>query len=376
MALCCLAAADISSFLSGNSLNAAASKSAKLRNVFSYFRSDSDRVRVTREKIRRRRSRRGGGGGFSGPHCAMEEVKTSSAWVAARSSHVFVDSSGLEKIVDKIHGSIPKVEWDFEGIHYFDNGPLTVQYLFVLDALNFCFWPDKDLNYDDLALGLKVALQNDKSAFDADRLQSYTGPQLRKLLNWPRPLPLEDERVRLLHEVGSELKRSFAGKASNLVEACEKSAVSLVALITRHFPGFRDHSLYKGHQVFLYKRAQIFASDLWGAFKGRGYGEFYDIGSITIFADYIVPAVLRELGVLRYSSDLAGAIDANAEISSGSEEEVEIRACTIYAVEKMKDLIKAKFGKQVLSVELDLWLWSYGIQSPYLRHHRTLSIYY
>lgn len=28
-----------------------------------------------------------------------------------------------------------------------------------------------------------------------------SGPQLRKLLNWPRPLPLEDERVRLLHEV-------------------------------------------------------------------------------------------------------------------------------------------------------------------------------
>lgn len=39
--------------------------------------------------------------------------------------------------------SIPKVHWDFEGIHYFDNGPLTVQYLFVLDALNFCFWPGK-----------------------------------------------------------------------------------------------------------------------------------------------------------------------------------------------------------------------------------------
>lgn len=91
MSQCCLAAADISAFLSGNSLNAAASKSAKLRNVFSFFRSESDRVRVTREKIRSRRRR---GGGFSGPHCAMEEVKTSSAWVASRSSHVFVDSSG------------------------------------------------------------------------------------------------------------------------------------------------------------------------------------------------------------------------------------------------------------------------------------------
>ncbi|XP_077233788.1 uncharacterized protein LOC143876060 isoform X2 [Tasmannia lanceolata] len=258
----------------------------------------------------------------------MDEVKATSAWVANRSSHVFVDYS------------------------------------------------DKDLNYDHLALGLKIALQKDKSAFDADRLQKYTGPQLRELLNWPRPLPLEDERIRLLHEVGLELERSFGGKAANLVASCGKSAASLVDLIARHFPGFRDHSVYKGHQVFLYKRAQIFAADLWGAFKGQGYGNFNDVGSITIFADYIVPAVLRQLGVLRYSSALADTIDANKEISSGSEEEVEIRACSIYAVEKMKELIKTRAGKQVLSVELDLWLWSSGIQFTSLQHHRTLSIYY
>lgn len=28
-----------------------------------------------------------------------------------------------------------------------------------------------------------------------------SGPELRELLKWPRPLPLEDERIRLLHEV-------------------------------------------------------------------------------------------------------------------------------------------------------------------------------
>ncbi|KAL6277542.1 UPF0553 protein-like [Prunus yedoensis var. nudiflora] len=305
----------------------------------------------------------------------MDDVRASSAWVASHSSHVVVDSSGIEKVAETID-TIPKVNWDFEGIHYFDNGPLTVQYLFVLDALNFCFWPDKDLNYDNLAAGLKAALQNDKSVFDADRLQKYTGPELRELLKWPRPLPLEDERVRLLHEVGFELERSFDGKASNLVESCGKSAVKLVALVTRHFPGFRDHSVYKGHQVFLYKRAQIFAADLWGAFGGQGYGEFYDIGSITIMADYIVPAVLRQLGVLKYSATLASMIEANSQIDAGSEEEVELRACSIYAVEKMKELISMKSGKQVLSIELDLWLWSFGIQCPTLQHHRTLSIYY
>ncbi|POO00731.1 putative Queuosine, Q, salvage protein family [Trema orientale] len=305
----------------------------------------------------------------------MDDVRASSAWVASRSSHVVVDSSGIEKVVQTID-SIPKVKWDFEGIHYFDNGPLTVQYLLVLDALNFCFWPDADLNYDNLALGLKEALQNDKSAFDADRLQKYTGPQLRELLKWPRPLPLEDERVRLLHEVGYELERSFGGKASNLVESCGKSAVKLVALVACHFPGFRDHSLYKGRQVFLYKRAQIFVADLWGAFQGQVYGEFNDIGSITIMADYIVPAVLRQIGVLKYSSILANKIEADSEIGPGSEEEVELRACSIHAVEKMRELISVKSGNQVLSVELDLWLWSFGIQFPSLKHHRTLSIYY
>ncbi|XP_042443279.1 queuosine salvage protein-like [Zingiber officinale] len=306
----------------------------------------------------------------------MEEVRQTSAWVASHAKHVKVDSLEIENVADRIQGSVPKVEWDFEGIHYFDGGPLTVQYLLVLDAINFCFWPDEELSYDHLASGLKAALQQDNSVLDADRLQTYDGPQLRELLNWPRPLPLEEERIRLLHEVGIELERSYEGQAANLVKAAGNSAARLVTLVTRHFPGFRDHSLYKGRQVFLYKRAQIFVADVWGAFKGQGHGKFYDIGSITIFADYIVPAVLEQLGVLKYSSTLSNSIDSKIEISSGSEEEIEIRACTIYAVEKMRDLIESKFAKKVLSVEMDLWLWSKGVQDSDLAHHRTLSIYY
>lgn len=41
---------------------------------------------------------------------------------------------------------VASVEWDAEGWHYCDDaktgGPLTAQYVFVLDALNFCFWPE------------------------------------------------------------------------------------------------------------------------------------------------------------------------------------------------------------------------------------------
>lgn len=65
----------------------------------------------------------------------------------------------------------------------------------------------------------------------------FVGSQLQALLKWPRPLPLEEERIRLLHEVGFELERSFNGEAINLVKSSNKSAQTLVSLITQHFPG-------------------------------------------------------------------------------------------------------------------------------------------
>ncbi len=38
--------------------------------------------------------------------------------------------------------------------------------------------------------------------------------------------------------------------------------------------------------VSFLKRAQIFAADVWYRFNGKGYGEFKDIHTITMFADY------------------------------------------------------------------------------------------
>ncbi|KAH7517925.1 hypothetical protein FEM48_Zijuj09G0115900 [Ziziphus jujuba var. spinosa] len=128
----------------------------------------------------------------------------------------------------------------------------------------------------------------------------------------------------------------------------------------------KDHLVYKGHQIFLYKREQIFAIDLWGIFQGQGYGEFNDIRSITIMVDYIIPAVLQQLGVLKYSSMLAKLIVANNEIDSGSKEEVKLWTAP-YMLWR---------DEGVLSVELDLWLWSFSIQFPSLQHHRALSTYY
>lgn len=38
--------------------------------------------------------------------------------------------------------------------------------------------------------------------------------------------------------------------------------------------------------VAIYKRAQILIADIWSSFRGTGFGEFCDIDTITMFADY------------------------------------------------------------------------------------------
>lgn len=187
-------------------------------------------------------------------------------------------------------------------LHFWDEQrpELVAQYLLVVDALNFCFWPDGELEYEHLAGGIKRALLADPTVLDAVRLTAIDGLGVRRLLRWPRPLPLEEERARLLREVswwvggyrlvvvvlllcmstgqdagqssaaaaatyfhpsalsppslhclprpaqvGVALLELYGGQAANLVRAAGQSAVQLVQLVTSALPGFRDHCVYR-----------------------------------------------------------------------------------------------------------------------------------
>lgn len=320
---------------------------------------------------------------MAGPEAAPEEdplvrVRRSCAWVAGQAAHVLIDEEAVRGVADRAAGGgMPLVEWDFEGIHFRDGGPLTTQYLLVVDTINFCFWPDAELQYEHIAGGLKRSLEDDPDSLNSESLARCDGPMLRALVRWPRELPLEEERADLVREVGRGLLRHFGGQAAGLVAAAGGSAAALVTLVTSHFPGFRDEATYRGRQVSLYKRAQIFVGDLFGAFGGRGLGAFRDIAQLTMFADYVVPAVLRQWGVLRYSAVLAAAIDGGFEVAAGAEEEVELRACCIVATERLRELLAARTGSEVLSIQLDWWLWKQGEATLAMRsHHKTRTIFY
>ncbi len=54
-----------------------------------------------------------------------------------------------------------------------------------------------------------------------------------------------------------------------------------------------------------------------------------------MFADYRVPQILRHLGIFEYKASLCDKIDNEEELPYSSEEEVEIRAATVIAVEML-----------------------------------------
>lgn len=62
--------------------------------------------------------------------------------------------------------------------------------------------------------------------------------------------------------------------------------------------------------MFFYKRAQILVADLIGAFQDYNTEQtFTNAEQLTMFADYRVPQILRELNILRYSDRLSQLID-------------------------------------------------------------------
>jgi hypothetical protein len=137
------------------------------------------------------------------------------------------------------------------------------------------------------------------------------------------------------------------------------SAVRLAEMLARGMAMFDDRDFYK--------RAQIVANDLALA----GVAEFDDLDRLTIFADNLVPHVLRCDGVLVYDEQLAARVDRGERLTLGGAEG-EIRACALHACE----LISRHSG--IPARKIDTWLWTRGQSHKYKSRprHRCRTVFY
>jgi hypothetical protein len=274
--------------------------------------------------------------------------------------------------------------------HFFDGTAETVRWIFTLDVMNHCFWPDqgelvwtvyyKNIPYSGywgLAASLKRAVESGFPVTDPAWLSQIGENDLTHIFSGEGLIPQFTERLHNLREAGSVILSAFGGDIVSLFEKVSGSAVRLVLEVVSSFLSFRDEAVYRDHKIYLWKRAQIFASDVFTAFGGKSWGNFSDIGKLTAFADYKLPQVLRELGIISYDSELAAKVDGFQYLQPGCEQEVEIRAMTIWAVEEIKNAFD-RMGRKVTSPQVDNWLWQLGQFDTFRNHpyHRCRTIFY
>lgn len=315
----------------------------------------------------------------------FDRIRAACAWVAERARHVRVapDLERYARTLDPAGMLAPR----YDDEHHFVGEPEALAaYVVMLDAINFgsgClaeFHPvDGRHGYHAVAWSLRGWFERD-GVPDARTLRRLDAAAVAELLGQDLDHPLRAEAMRLyaeaLAELGAFLVSRMDGSVGALIRAAGGSAERLAALLAE-MPFYRDVWRYDVHEVPLYKRAQITASDLALAFDGADYGAFDDLDGLTIFADDLVPHVLRTDGALEYDAPLARRIAAGKPLRAGAPEEVEIRAVALHAAERIVAELHAA-GVHVTARELDIALWNRG-QDPRYRaspRHRTITTAY
>jgi Potential Queuosine, Q, salvage protein family len=287
----------------------------------------------------------------------LDEVRSSCREIAESARYVSID---LDAARPPAEAGPPELDPE---AHYLEGAPGDVAaYLLALDSINFgSGWfptlrkrPGRS-GYFTVAWALADRFRA-HGPWSNEELRALEAAELAGVLGQEPAHPL----MRLYAEALRDLGRFLGDRtALELVGESDGSAERLATLLARGMRFFDDRGFYK--------RAQIVPSDLALA----GLASFHDLDRLTIFADNLVPHVLRVDGVLRYDPDLAAHIDAERLLPPGREE-VEIRSCALHACEQLAE--RTGIPARVL----DLRFWNRGQAPEYkaVPRHRTRCVYY
>ncbi len=308
-----------------------------------------------------------------------------------RARCVRIDSARLEELAAELAREPVAPPHLDPAHHYRGEASETLAYVVTLDAINFGsgYFPllrkrPGLSGYFTLATGLRERFEAE-GPWSAAELAALGARDCAGVLGQDLAVPelaeLMDLFARALNDLGRWLGDRYGGRFEALVADAEGSAERLAKLLLE-MPFYRDVSDYAGAEVFFLKRAQLTSADLAAAFGGDGYGRFHDLDRLTIFADNLVPHVLRLAGVLRYDPALLARIERGDLLVAGSPEELEIRAGAVHAVERLvprvRELRGAAEGAAVTAAALDSLLWNRG-QRPELKahpRHRARTVFY
>uniref|UniRef100_A0A0N4ZSJ7 Queuosine 5'-phosphate N-glycosylase/hydrolase n=1 Tax=Parastrongyloides trichosuri TaxID=131310 RepID=A0A0N4ZSJ7_PARTI len=322
------------------------------------------------------------------------------------------NDDGVMKVASMIvnamkNGEIKQIDFDAHELHPKGGDQAAVDWVFLMDTINFSFWSNIDTpfyvtykgkTYSGYFAGCAAvnrALENNLPITSAAFMSTVDEKMLTDIFKSDvgGTIPLIAERVKAINESGKVLIEKFNGTFYTAVKNCHKSAKTLLEIIVENFESFRDFAVYRGKKISLLKRAQILVADIYGCLKNKNdIGNFNDIDILTMFADYRVPQVCAYLGALEYSDFLMEKLKKKEILENGEPLEVELRAMSIYCcdkivrqIQKLLDIQKNheefKDFRKATAMDVDIFLWIYRREhakeiEDKIPFHRVRCIYY
>lgn len=230
---------------------------------------------------------------------------------------------------------------------------------------------------DGMSVCIHEAIAAGQPLLEGSYQSSVTVEGLDQLFDGSITMPMLGERAWILNEVGQTLVDRYDGRFHNFVRDCSPAMYAdgdgLLERLLVEFPRFADASDYHGHRVELYKLAQL---ALW-SLHSAGLVELTDLDRMSAFADYIVPVALRVMGIMSYSEELERTIMQGEIVPRDSDEEIEIRASSLYATALLTDAINTRRPQELALVipQLDYRLWK-TYHATFWPHHLTPTTMY
>jgi hypothetical protein len=286
-----------------------------------------------------------------------DQVRETCRSIAESARFVSID---LERLAEVDPGPPPALDAER---HYLEGSPEDVaDYMLVLDTINFGsgWFPTLRKRpgmsgYFTVAASLAEQWRS-SGPWSSDELRALKAADVAAVVGQEPGHELMELYAEALRDLGR-----FLGdrRALDVVAEADGSAERLASMLAASMPFFDDRGFWK--------RAQIAANDLALA----GVAEFSDLDRLTIFADNLVPHVLRVDGVLRYDPALSARIDAEELLPPGAEER-EIRACAVHVCE----LLSRRLGVPARSIDVALWQRGQSPMYKAVPRHRTRTVFY
>jgi hypothetical protein len=304
----------------------------------------------------------------------LTDLRAACQRVAEVATHVRIERERIPGYVGTLPIDVPMSGPDPEA--HLTNAPREelAAYWLTLDAINFgSGWfptlrkPGGRSGYYTIATALTERFTA-RGSWSAARLADIDAVEIAATFKQDPDHELMALFAASLNDLGRQVGDEHGGRFADVVDAAGSSAVTLVQTLSA-WESFADTSRYDGLEIAFLKRAQIAAADL----SRAGVAAFRDLDRLTMFADNLVPHVLRLDGLLSYEDALLERIDRGELIEHGSPEEVEIRACAVHVVA----LIAAERAG-AREADVDSLLWHRGREPRYKavpRHRSRCTAY-